>query len=510
MKKTIMQILAFNTISIIQICSFAQSYDPVGPSTNVCPGVAIRYTSPGSGSSGAPCDQSGWACASCKDGRVQDQGRNPNGSVWATVIWENTSARAGISNFCGGLNVSINAIAEPFMSGPSTVLLCGTSSIILQASVSSNTNITGYQWWVNGTDVSPTGVISTTGPQLTLNYSNWSASSTQSATVSVGTKNSCGFATEIGPPEAIPRSAWVQLSPGNINNLLVPFNFSPRVICTSTAQMTITNQPSGTTVNWVSSNPQLIRVDNPSTGAVTVNTNFNGTVTMSATVSNACGSSTQSTIISFGRPEMPLISGYNIVQINKYNPFIYQSCVSRGGLYSYNVLSPDPNATYSWSLASGINPGINTSNFYFTQNNGQLNIQPSVSPSPVYMQVLGTNSCGPGRHRFLRIDLDGCPVARVANGFTVSPNPAATGQITIAQSLSEDSGMPSNRTDSFDFFDEIQIPKIEVYNTQMQRKLSGELMDGKFTFSTDNLTKGMYVVRIIQGKKITTKQLIIK
>ena len=332
--KAILMIILIIGIPVLSLC---QSLTPIGQSINLCPGQVYTYTA----SNG--CDAYNWSCLGCKDstdlnGAIKDTGTNPDGTVWAKVKWDNTTT-GSIGNYCGTLDVTIKSIAQPSIS-PSTQLLCGNGSVTLQASVSSATNITGYVWDIRGTGVTPTGSVTTNVPQLKLNYANWTSGSVLSATVAVGSVSACGYKTAVSPLKditdlgitfkAIPRTAWVQLSPGNINNLLVPYSFSPTVIC-STGTMQIANQPAGTNLNWSSSNPSWLSID-PSTGVATRGNNFSGNVTVSATVSNACGSNTENTNVWIGPPN-------NFVTLDGTSPLWYANCNS--GNIPFAV-GPDP------------------------------------------------------------------------------------------------------------------------------------------------------------------------
>jgi hypothetical protein len=383
---------------MMQLSSFGQANNPpTGTSTNLCPMQTYRYTSPVANDDGR-CDRFGWKV---ENGNIITDGLNSNGTVWADVQWDNVSSGT-IGNFCGALVVSINSIAQPTMSGPSTVLLCGTSSITLQATVSSTANITGYVWDVKGTGVSPTGIITTTAPQLTLNYTNWTAGSSLSATVAVGTKNSCGFTTETSPLvayndgiisiPAIPRSAWVQLSPGNIDDLLVPLQFSPSIICEN-GTMQITNQPSGANVVWSSSNPSALAVD-PLTGTATRLNGFNGAVSVSATVSNVCGSNTQSTSVWLGVPGADINTllwagtrGVNPVQTSPSTTYTFR-CDPVSGATSY-----------TWVLPSGFSAlGGNT-----TTSSPSIYITTSAQSGTFTLYCNVNNACGSKYANSLRI-----------------------------------------------------------------------------------------------------------
>jgi Secretion system C-terminal sorting domain len=477
-------------IVMVQMYSFGQSYDPVGPNSNVCPGVALKYTSPAVASSGSPCDQFGWACSGCKNGTIQDQGRNPDGSVWATVIWDNTIAQAGIGNFCGALNVSINAIAQPKMSGLSTVSLCGTGSITLQATVTSTTNITGYVWWVDGTGVSPTGIINTTAPQLTLNYTNWTASSTLSATVSVGSKNSCGFSTDMGPLTAIPRSAWVQLSPGNIDNLKGPFSFSPSVIC-STGTMTITNQPAGTNVVWSSGNASALTIDRLTGAAMRVNS-FSGPVSISATVSNACGSNTQSNNIWVGLPNNP-------VTFDGSNIFYGVDCSTTSQTFSgigHNLRGQgvgSGHTDFTLSIFQGPVEGAKAGdNTYF--------LTTKVSTAKFSILMNAVNSCGSLRS-CVYFDNSGInPYLKIRRGVKMSVYPNPSSQLLTAEltdSLNSDQSLDqSYQLSIMDRFSR------KIFSTQSSEKL--------MEIPVSHLPPDIYYLNVIYKDAVLRKQVIIK
>jgi hypothetical protein len=364
------------------------SYDPVGQTTNLCPKKIYRYKAPAVSMTGVACNSSGgWICTGCVGEKVYAEGVNADGTVWADVKWDNVSV-GRIGNYCGNVWVSINSIAQPTLS-PGIQTLCGNNQITLTASVSSPSNISGYVWQIIGTGISPTGIVNTTVPQLTLTYTNWTVTNNYSATVSVGTKSACGFQTEIGPLvsdqffNAIPRSAWVQLSTGNIDNLKVPYNFTTPTICTS-GSLGISNQPAGTNVNWVSANPSALQVNDASTGAVTRLNNYTGYVNMAATVSNSCGSNTQNYNVYLGLPAANI------------STLIYAS-----GSRGVNPVSLNPASTYSFS--SDQVPGATSytwyppSGFSFLGANGSSSVfitTPSNASGSYSLSCAATNACG--------------------------------------------------------------------------------------------------------------------
>jgi hypothetical protein len=371
-------------------------YTISGPTSNLCPEVLYKYTAPAT-SGNIDCNLTqAWLCKGCFNTDKQvidviDKGVDSNGNMWATVKWANV-ATGQISNACGTLSVSIASVAQPTIT-PSTITLCGNGNIDLAANVASTDNIVGYSWFIKGTGVSPTSTVTTSTPNLKLTYSNWTVSNVNSATVSVGAKHSCGFITHLTPLQnetilgitfpAIPRSAWVQLSTGNIDNLKVPYNFTTPTICTS-GNLGISNQPTGTNVNWVSANPSALQVNDASTGAVTRLNNYTGYVNMAVTVSNSCGSNTQNYNVYLGLPAANI------------NTLIYAS-----GSRGLNPVSLNPASTYSFS--SDQVPGATSYNWYlpsgfsFMGANGSSSVfinTPSNASGSYSLSCAATNACG--------------------------------------------------------------------------------------------------------------------
>jgi Secretion system C-terminal sorting domain len=488
---------------MIRLIAFGQANSPpAGTSTNLCPKQTYRYTSPVANDGGSCSRFGGWKV---EGGTITADGLNSNNTAWAEVQWDNVPA-GKIGNFCGVLTVSINAIAQPKMTGPETVLLCGTSSLTLQATVTSTTNITGYVWLIQGTGVTPTGTVNTTTPQLTLNYTNWVAGSTFSATVAVGTKSSCGFSTPVSPLKtetvvgitipAIPRTAWVQLSPGNIDNLKVPFNFSPSVICTA-GTMTITNQPTGTSVVWSSGNPSALNID--PAGIATRLNNFTGGVSVSATVSNACGSEIQNTTVGLGT--------------GVADPLFEQKTIVCPTTNFYSILgrvtqSADRNASYKWYIGTA-----NRTNFVLktTSSSNSATIPGDLVDNLYHtLRVDITNTCGTvvtayqeGRYKASCSGGGGGSFARIF------PNPASN-QVSIGLTSSQ------SFTDSFKVatgedseVDQTADFDANLYDSFHQLVISGSSQNGIANFNVSNLPNGIYYLQLNTEGKIIRKQVMI-
>jgi len=360
--------------------SFTQSPPVAGSSTNLCPFTSTFFTY----TSATGCDASGWFCSGCStnstiDGgnQVKTTGTNSDGTVWAKVQWDNVST-GFVENVCGRLNVTIQSIEVPSISSNINAL-CGSGSIIFTATVLSTTNITGYSWTTIGSGLSlDNSGTTTTGNTLTLTYSNWTPSNS-SVQVGVGSRNSaCGFVTEIRPLS----STIMTVVAGNTNNIPNSFTFSPTTLC-SNPTMQVTNQPSGTSINWSSSNSSALNFTNASTGAASIVNNYNGGVSVTATISTACGSKTQSKDIWIG---LPFLTGLT----DNGNSFLPSTvCAGSTDQFQTYLDAAYPTGVYSNIAWTGSNVSISsygapTASVYY---NGTIGSYASVGATV-------TNLCG--------------------------------------------------------------------------------------------------------------------
>lgn len=86
----------------------------------------------------------------------------------------------------------------------------------------------------------------------------------------------------------------------------------PSTICSS-GTYTLQNQPAGTNITWSSSNPNGLNI-NPTTGAATRLNNFNGGITVTATINAACGTTSLTRSIWVGNPA----AGINTLIMDRY------------------------------------------------------------------------------------------------------------------------------------------------------------------------------------------------
>jgi hypothetical protein len=489
-QKTILSAIAI----VIYLASYGQAnYAPSGTSTNLCPKtVTYRYTSRVS-TSGVSCIEYGWGVV---NGTILAGGTNIDGTHWADVVWANATT-GSIGNFCGVLNVTINGIARPTISGPSTVLLCGTGSITLQATVSTLSNITGYKWSINGTGISPTGIVNTTGPQLTLNYTNWTVSTAYSATVAVGSVfASCGISTDISPLEsfegisAIPRSAWVQLSRGNIDNLIIPYNFSCPAIC-SNGTISISNQPSGSNLVWSSSDPSKLSVDANNGFLIRNDYSYNGLVNINATVSNACGSYTVSNKVAVGSPAPSYIS----IDASTCPEYYFDASYIPNTTSYFWQWSKDPYGT----IRTKTTPSSSSGRITLVDGSGNYRIG-----------VKATNACGQSGFTVQTFTVN-CG-GGVRRAISVSPNPASstlTIETTPANAVSSTSTLATGLEASTKEAAEIAYTA-QLVNAQGTVLKSGTSKEGRIDLDVNDVPMGTYFLHVNNGIETVKSQIVIK
>lgn len=498
---------------------FGQSYAPSGPSSGLCPGVTYTYTSI---NSTPPCNNSGWSCAGCTDASgvsrstpISD-GMNPDGSVWAKIIWGNQT-QGILGNECGSLTVSINSIAQPTIT-PSTQLLCGSGSIVLQAAVSSQINISSYVWLIVGSGVSPTGSVTTATPQLTLNYSNWNPISGLSATVAVGSKSSCGYNTPLTPLDnslpgipPIPRSAWVQLSPnpsGPGNVVSVASSGSNYEICSGESITLTATPPSGVSTNY--GFDWYANYTNGGSGVL-----ING-----SSSSNASPVHTSGNTVTVSAP-----SGYGRFSISSrlngngcFSPQYTNSVSKRAGVYNsseFSVVGPTSlcqNSTASYSpsyTASDITyykwTWANSFNYQGGQGTSFLGV---ATKNPFYGGAITLqlqNRCGyTGSPSVLSIG------GRMCAGVlaTASPNPAST---TLQINLTpQTTGSPASQLSSSSV-QSLQSPVTGVLVNESNVELwSGTIQNNSHSIDISTFPNGTYYMKLNIDGEISTQRIVIR
>ncbi len=283
-----------------------------------------------------------------------------------TVTWSTLGAKTVSVNYtnpegCSGvaptvLNVTVNAIPAPTVTGP--VELCAGSTGIVYTTQAGFSN---YNW-----NISYGGII-TTGLNTNVVTVNWATSGTRTLSVNYNNANGCAA--------IIPGSLGVVVNPAP-----VPVITGPAIACQGEAGITYTTQTNFSDYTWTVSAGGAI-TSGAGTNAINVIWNTAGNQSVSVAYANdfGCQSVTPTVYAVVVNPK-PANAG----AVAGTTPV----CAGAAGLI-YTV-APIPLATsYVWTVPAGatIVSGANTRT---------ITVNFSTSATSGIIKVSGSNDCGPG------------------------------------------------------------------------------------------------------------------
>jgi hypothetical protein len=254
------------------------------------------------------------------------------------------------------------------------------------------------------------------------------------------------------------------------------------------------------TISWSSSNPSGLTI-NPTTGAATRINNFNGQVTITATINGgACGNvSVPRTVVVGTGVADPL--------------FEQKTIVCPTGSYFYSILgrvtqSLDPNASYKWYIGKA-----NRTNFVLktTSSSNSATVPGDVVDNLFYtFRVDITNICG----TVITAYQEGRFKASCSGGgggtfAKIFPNPASN-QLTIGLSSSQPSqsniNIETNEGSDIDLTADFEA---RLYDSFQQRVRSASSQNGVVNFNVADLPNGIYYLHLINGGQIIRKQIMV-
>ena len=281
---------------------------------------------------------------------------------------------------------------------------------------------------------------------------------------------------------------------------LAPFNTFVSIVgnatgCSgSSSSYSVNLGGSSNTVEWTVSNPSLATLNTTTGSNVIVTAIGNGTVTLTATVRNACNQTKSSTKnILIGQPTLPnynIQGGNDNVSTNSYSILTIQAA-NGATSYAWEVLSVNANCDGPGGLTP---PGV----YYPTITDNGYNSKKVTwgnCPGEYRVRCVASNSCASAYYSDKRVTVFGaggggnpCPHA-----LAVSPNPNRKGDGTITVNIIQPPVDPP--CDNNFSFSKISIENITIYDLESKVIFEGKFNSNEVVLNNLKLQKGLYVVR---------------
>ena len=262
-------------------------------------------------------------------------------------------------------------------------------------------------------------------------------------------------------------------------------------IC-STEVFSINGLQNGATVTWNVSPKKVVNITASGNQVSIVKTN-NGLFTLTATITDACGSTNFITLtrnLTAG-PLSPYISGpFDPIQ----NTIMNVAYVGEQYYFIASEYIPEsPAPTYTWTLTPPPGSGGNVSLFsggtiYLYFNDGEGNYT---------LNLTKTTSCGSNSIAIV------IPVQQ-NYGFRISASPNPTSDVLNVTIDNETADVKALKKE-----ENIKIDLIDFVTGTKRKSWSYKNVQNTFNLSVANLPKGQYVIRVSKGSYKQTKQIII-
>lgn len=313
------------------------------------------------------------------------------------------------------------------------------------------------------------------------------------------------------PVSVIPKVNGVASLSSSYTVSLTPFTTTASIsgansICSGSSTYTVTGLPAGVTAsNWQSSNTAVATVS--SSGVVTaVGT---GTVTISRTLTNACGQTTPITkTVYIGAPAVAVS-----------NSVVGSSSVYANTSSGYSVSAVPGTSFYSWSIVA-INPSCSTGLPKFMDNNSSTisTTTPSTTinwgncKGTYVVNCSATNSCasaGIGYKQVEVLDSSSDPCAFL---YSLGKNPIQNGEAITYKVIGPPGPCPETNKEGMQRLATVKqhTIKVSIFNLLGTKMFEKEIVFGGDEFSIEDLklSQGKYIVHI-EEKNTIKKEIII-
>ena len=252
----------------------------------------------------------------------------------------------------------------------------------------------------------------------------------------------------------------------------------PTLVCSS-ATYSISNLLSGTSISWSSSNPNGLSI-NPTSGLATRVNNFNGQVTITATIIGGMCNSQSTLTVYVGVPATP---GQLLQPISPM-------CVNQTKQATIAVVPGATSFTW-WSNDPNLDVGNSD---YWTSN-----LVTAYAAGTRYFTIKSKNSCGPSSTRQYGVGITTCSGGGGNNLVAVSPNPAfstLTVEVILSSQTAEEG---SSRT----------IDGLWLRNDQGNVVMLSNETNTRIALQIGSLAKGVYYLTIKVGEETEIKRIVI-
>lgn len=261
--------------------------------------------------------------------------------------------------------------------------------------------------------------------------------------------------------------------------LLTPAITGDDIVCTTSNLYTITNLPLGATVQWQATPAGVVTINTPTSPQTTLTKNSNGIITLTATISNACGG--QITV----QKNNIRVGGFSSSDYPISGPS--SACNNQTVYFSTNDLPGATNYQWTWSSSWTYVSG---------QGTRYLALRTGGTTGSFAVTVRVANACDAGGSPAVKI----VQVNNCGFSFTASPNPS-TGSVTVStnsRTLSETNTPP----------DRIYQLKVTDQNGNVKKQFSYSGGVTTATINLNNLIAGIYTIQAYNGSGWSSQQIV--
>ncbi len=268
--------------------------------------------------------------------------------------------------------------------------------------------------------------------------------------------------------------------------------------CTTSNPYSISNLPANSSVTWSVSPSGLANLSCTNCNQTTLTRISDGTVTLTATITNGCGSTVViSKYVAVGG-NIPALTGTYSTATNTLTMQTV-NFVPSGNIY----------AQYQWpgitNISAALAPGSPSGTGFYSFSNGfSFNIS---SGQNISVNITGTNSCGrqtTATRTFIQ-----------SGGYSIvaSPNPA-TSDINVSIKQVADTSASSKNSNALTYSNTSNITKMYLYdfNTGLLVKQWSfqETKSNNYNLNIADIKAGAYVLKMERNNKSTSTKIIVK